>query len=106
MWTTGESVLYVFLYYAVLMAIGCVDAIKTGIGNIKSNTESVFRLYRRHDDGLCGECEEPPKMTVSAADGMMHETPILLVPAVMIEPVEPIVYAQTGPWWGEPDRQD
>jgi hypothetical protein len=101
MWTTGESVLYVFLYYAVLMAIGCADGIRAGIGNIKSNTGAVFRLYRRHDDGLCGECEEPPDDCVCGRDDACDT-----VPAVMIEPVEPIVYAQTGPWWGEPDRQD
>jgi hypothetical protein len=54
-----------------------------------------------YDDGLCGECEEPPDDCVCGRDDACDT-----VPAVMIEPVEPIVYAQTGPWWGEPDRQD
>jgi hypothetical protein len=100
MWTTGESVLYVFLYYAVLMAIGWLMG-QAGIGNIKSNT-GLYSGYTRHDDGLCGECEEPPDDCVCGRDDACDST----VPAVMIEPVEPIVYAQTGPWWGEPDRQD
>jgi hypothetical protein len=99
MWTTGESVLYVFLYYAVLMAIGWLMG-QAGIGNIKSNT-GLYSGYTRHDDGLCGECEEPPDDCVCGRDDACDT-----VPAVMIEPVEPIVYAQTGPWWGEPDRQD
>jgi hypothetical protein len=102
MWTTGESVLYVSLYYAVLMAIGWLMG-QAGIGNIKSNT-GLYSGYTRHDDGLCGECEEPEDDCRCGQDDA--ETPILLEPAVMIEPVEPIVYAQTGPWWGEPDRQD
>jgi hypothetical protein len=66
MWTTGESVLYVFLYYAVLMAIGWLMG-QAGIGNIKSNT-GLYSGYTRHDDGLCGECEEPPDDCVCGRD--------------------------------------
>jgi hypothetical protein len=94
MWTTGESVLYVFLYYAVLMAIGALMP-GDGITFVRSSADTDY------DDGLCGECEEHPDDCVCGRDDACDT-----VPAVMIEPVEPIVYAQTGPWWGEPDRQD
>jgi hypothetical protein len=94
MWTTGESVLYVFLYYAVLMAIGALMP-QTGIGSFGAvQIQTMTMVYVVNVKSL--------RMTVSVG-GMMHAT---TVPAVMIEPVEPIVYAQTGPWWGEPDRQD
>jgi hypothetical protein len=68
MWTTGESVLYVFLYYAVLMAIGCVDAKLTG--NIKSSfgavqIQTMTMVYVVNVKSL--------RMTVSVG-GMMHAT--------------------------------
>jgi hypothetical protein len=59
MWTTGESVLYVFLYYAVLMAIGAL--MPSDWRFVRSSADTDY------DDGLCGECEEPPKM-IAAAD--------------------------------------